>query len=425
MYVVFPFLDVIARTKVILIFNLYYLSVLGPAEQEAQRAQREDGRRARAAAMRPSGPAIRNNEPAPVAPANNGWLNNPISRMLGTIPAMLGGYPTGPGSAFGFGAAVPPVPGAGAGAGANQRPPRGGLGRGGAGAWGAEPVQPTLDQHMEQVRADVQLQQAYLTVLAGRHGFGLLDHHHHHHHHNEPQAVEEAWTGVNFVGHRNPPVAPFTVDFDREANDAAVSPSSVIRLDLDDEAPFTEEKVKSKKTKMKQTLVCARCRLPLYTSEGMKDESQRVFALPCGHAVDAKCMEEMSRPPMLVRVPDEIIGLDDEEGTVDGQLGNQAIGALNGDGNGSIDDGTGGRRTTRSSMKNPDPPAPTGQALKRKAPPPPAKSNKKKKGGKSKVEVVTYQWACPVGRRCGRMYGSKQLGGGWVPDPEAVVQMFI
>jgi hypothetical protein len=283
--------------------------------------------------------------------------------------------------------------------------------------------------------------------------------------HGLPPSIEDAWKGCNYVGHRDPPRSGYTFDFDRENNEAGAEPTDIIRLDTDEDAPWTQELSRrhTEKQHHKPHLVCARCQVPLRVSEGMRNEDDRVYALRCGHVVDAKCLAEMSKPKELVIEPDEIMGGEDD-----------AIARGKGKTEDVMDAGAGlaeedeetdklpSRSKTRSSKRPTEPKdehdgindmassSTTTNKRKRGRPPtqpngaepsaststvtpaavpirpkPPKKPLRGRWGKGSTLPPEEYNWDCPVGEKCGRKYKSLKRGGVWMPDPSAAVQLFV
>lgn len=214
-------------------------------------------------------------------------------------------------------------------------------------------------------------------------------------------SIEDMWKGINYVGHRDSPQPGYTFDFDRENNEAGAGPTDVIRLDTDEDSPWTQDLGQdvAERKHSKPHLVCAKCQAPLRVSEGMRNEDDRVFALNCGHVVDAKCYEKISRPEAVI-IPDEVLG-----------------------GDALITNG----QATATPVGEADDVMATGSKRKRKgaasAAAPPVK--KATRGRPAKAAPEEYTWNCPVGERCGRTFKSVKRGGVWMPDPGAATQLFV
>ena len=291
--------------------------------------------------------------------------------------------------------------------------------------------------------------------LAPPHAFG--------HVHGLPPSIEDAWKGCNYVGHRDPPRSGYTFDFDRENNEAGAEPTDIIRLDTDEDAPWTQELSHRhvEKQHHKPHLVCARCQVPLRVSEGMRNEDDRVYALRCGHVVDAKCLAEMSKPKELVIKPDEVLGADDAalapgkrktEDVADAPTArfeeddsdplalwlktrlDRSTKLL--DEHDRNDDMAGSSTTTnkrkrgRAFMRGTEPSASSSASTAPPAPlpvrpKPPRKPVRGRWGKGSTLPPEEFNWDCPVGEKCGRKYKSLKRGGVWMPDPSAAVQLFV
>lgn len=282
-----------------------------------------------------------------------------------------------------------------------------------------------------------------------------------------PPSIEDAWKGCNYVGHRDLPRSGYTFDFDRENNEAGAEPTDIIRLDTDEDAPWTQELSRrhTEKQHHKPHLVCARCQVPLRVSEGMRYEDDRVYALRCGHVVDAKCLAEMSKPKELVIQPDEVLGADDDA-IASGKGKTEDVGDA-GTGMPEEDEGIdklATRSKTRSSKRSieskdeydgtdemasstttnhkrkrgrppttqtngTEPSASTSTAapntipVRSKPPRKPVRGRWNNKG--STLPPEEFNWDCPVGGKCGRKYKSLKRGGVWMADPSAAVQLFV
>lgn len=324
-------------------------------------------------------------------------------------------------------------------------PPRGGIGAGGPGLWGGEPV-------MRRSNGSTNEDQ-FLRSWTGTPGFRPNSNGGHWMRNIHPgmfdfpfdwaatansmparpwrnpaTTMEDAWRGVNFVGHREVrPRSGFTFDFDKDANEDKSSggPSEIIRLDLDDDFPFTQEmrrkgsvaasseavSGRSKKA-LKPALACARCRNPLKNSDGMVNQDERVFALKCGHVIDAGCYEQLTKPPenrgLPILRPDEIIG--DHSDVTSLQA--------------AEDSSTSTR--TRSAAKRKVSFAPGSVDMSSALSTPRLTGNKRPRVTHGKDKGEKYQWDCPLGIRCGREYTSVKMGGVWtvVPD-DAAIQLYV
>ena len=81
----------------------------------------------------------------------------------------------------------------------------------------------------------------------------------------------------------------FTANF---GLDELIKPPSPIRLD--DEGRVV--KTRFKKPREKPYLACANCPEPLLVSSAYRSQSDRVWALRCGHMIDQRCLEALSTP---------------------------------------------------------------------------------------------------------------------------------
>lgn len=149
----------------------------------------------------------------------------------------------------------------------------------------------------------------------------------------------------------------------------------IIEIYSDDEEGMNDSVASSSQhppppvTKLTSVLVCAGCRRPLRTG------GDRLWALRCGHMIDSRCYESLSRPqfsslPLLSR------------------LGSPAP-AL-----GSVPK----RRKTAKAVK-----------------------------GKGKGVMESHEWTCPVGG-CGKVHKSERMAGeeDWVPAKDSgAIKVFI
>ena len=293
-------------------------------------------------------------------------------------------------------------------------PPRGGLGAGGAEAYGIEPrmargpgrswlnflgAGPTaggMGFYMNGEQLGAPAMTGFPGGLPGLGIYpGMLRQPH------MGPSIEDMWKGINYIGHRASPQPGYTFDFDRENNEAGAGPTDVIRLDCDEDEPWTQElgQQVNERRHHKPHLVCAECQAPLRVSEGMRDEDDRVFALRCGHVMDAKCYEKISRPLAEI-IPDEVLGGDSTQ--------------------------TNGHDTASMAVEADDENMAIGSKRKRKVAAPVAAPPAKKtgRGRPAKVVPEEFEWKCPVGG-CGRAFKSLKRGGIWMPDPGAATQLFV
>jgi hypothetical protein len=284
-------------------------------------------------------------------------------------------------------------------------PPRGGLGPGGAEAYGLEARMAGAGHRAGWLGLPFGAEGIMGGLLGGGLGLGMM----------MPgmfgmgyrggqqgPSIEDMWKGVNYAGHRDQPRSGYAFDFDRENNEAGAGPSDIIRLDHDEDSPWTQGLDQDAERKYhKSHLVCAACKAPLRVSEGMRNEDDRVFALRCGHVVDSKCFETISKPPIDI-IPDEVFG-DDYPGKTNGH----DAASITGEGEESIT-ATGSKRKRKAAASATAPTA-----------------KKATRGRSAKAAPEEYTWSCPVGDRCGATYKSLKRGGIWMPDPMAATQLFV
>lgn len=227
------------------------------------------------------------------------------------------------------------------------------------------------------------------------------------------QSVEDAWKGINFTGRKDPPKAGFTFDFDKQANEAGASPTEIIRLDLGDSPLIEERKRLGFGDQVSDGdgathLVCARCHAPLRVSQGMRDANDRVQALKCGHLIDHRCYEELIKPlPTGLAINGSGFVLQ----PIDDLEDNEPLRVLD-------EPSTNTRQTRRSTRNQPIIPAVL-EGKKRKRGQPPVKNTR------MKMEERLFKWNCPIGEKCGRSYTSHEIGGVWIPDNDAAIQLFV
>jgi hypothetical protein len=108
-----------------------------------------------------------------------------------------------------------------------------------------------------------------------------------------PADFGNSTTGTDAEGHTKPNSIPITIDEDGHV----VSDRPAKSRRLNTKSP--KKKVKATrppKPPAKPYLACANCANPLYLSEQYRSEADKVYLLRCGHVLDERCLDPLSRP---------------------------------------------------------------------------------------------------------------------------------
>lgn len=206
---------------------------------------------------------------------------------------------------------------------------------------------------------------------------------------------------------------PIVIDVDSDDTSAA-GPSSSPILDATPPSP--------QNLTVNTLLVCARCLDPLILSEGAtkagpdEEHRRRVWGLRCGHLIDGKCLEELSRPPDTATADIRGKGKGKAKTVVPSEDDN------NSDQQEQQQEDALPRDSIRSRLRSRNPrapPLPTAPSSGPAAPPPPSSSaTKRKRRSSDRVKIeAEHEWTCPVAG-CGKVHASVKVAGAWVPEKE-------
>ncbi|TRM59322.1 hypothetical protein BD626DRAFT_572617 [Schizophyllum amplum] len=170
--------------------------------------------------------------------------------------------------------------------------------------------------------------------------------------------------------------------------------------------------------KIECALLCTCCSTPLVLGDNLdalspeEQRAHKLWGLRCGHMIDGRCFEEVSRPAPEDDVP--VKG----KGKGRAKTRNNGLYLRNLEDDAASYDPSSVRGRLRNRNPQSGLAAPTSPSRARPASNPSPRSLKRKRKSAVPLVEAEYEWACPV-ENCDRVHKSLKVDGSWIQHKEA------